>query len=177
VRKFFCPAILAFCACVFAGCAAGPALPERPIAPIPVDVREVDYSALDAALKERKGDVVLVDFWATWCGPCQERFPHLVERHKKYAPHGLVCVSVSLDDPRAREKVLAFLHKHDATFPNFHLVRADKDEEKIVERFGYGGGIPHLALFGKNGSRVWDSEQRTLNTSALNKLIESELVK
>ena len=177
MRKLLYLLPLALSVGVPAGCAPRPALPDRPVAPVPVDVRTADFAALDAALKERDGYVVLVDFWATWCGPCQERFPHLVETHKKYSPHGLVCVSVSLDAPRDREKVLEFLQKHDASFLNFHLSGGDKDEEKIAERFGYDGGIPFLALFDKQGHRVWDSEKENLSDRQLDRLIEAELVK
>jgi thiol-disulfide isomerase/thioredoxin len=176
VCKFLSLTVLALSVCA-AGCAPKRQLPDRPVAPIPVEVLETDFAGLDAALKARAGNVVLVDFWATWCGPCRERFPHLVETHKKYAPHGLVCLSVSLDAPRDVEKVREFLKEHGATFPNFHLRDTDKDEAKIVERFGYGGGIPHLALFDVAGKRVWDSEQKDLSDRELDKLIESELVK
>src|SRR5262245_43132161 len=62
-----------------------------------IDLLPANYFTLDAAVKENKGKVVLVDFWATWCGPCRERFPHLVHMHQKYSGRGLVCITVSLD--------------------------------------------------------------------------------
>ena len=47
----------------------------------------------------------MVDAWATWCGPCKENFPHVVEMHQKYAGKGLAVVSLSLDDRDKPEKV------------------------------------------------------------------------
>src|SRR5262245_34541033 len=89
-----------------------------------VEAAEVRASELEKFFKDQKGKVVLVDCWATWCPPCVKNFPHLVERHKKYAEKGLVCVSVSMDkmsNPKAydKDKVLEFLKDKGATFPNF----------------------------------------------------------
>src|SRR5439155_26010967 len=79
---------------------AGEAVKKKPGTKLPsVDVTEAKYAALDTALKEEKGSVVLVDFWATWCGPCVKKFPDLVALHQKYADQGLTCISVSMDDP------------------------------------------------------------------------------
>ena len=152
-------------------------LAKNPVAPIPVEVREANSSDLDAAIKERKGYVVLVDFWATWCGPCRARFPHFVETHKKYAENGLVCMSVSMDKPKEKREVLSFLKEHAATFPNFLLVGDARDEEQIVQQFGYNHTIPFVALFDKTGKKVWDRGSKELSDSGLDRLIETELAK
>jgi len=184
VRKFIGLAILTLSVCVLAaGCGVKqPSTPVAPVGAIPVDLREANYEALDAALKERKGNVILVDFWATWCPPCVKKFPHLVETHKKYADKGLACMSVSLDmnGPRGatdKNEVLDFLKKREASFPNFLLIEEAKDADRISQRFGMGDSIPFMALFDKSGKRVWDSEQKNLSDKELDKLIETELAK
>ena len=61
--------------------------PARPVASAPVTevkLDVVDGDGYPAALDEQHGNVVLVDFWATWCEPCTKNFPHIVELHHKH---------------------------------------------------------------------------------------------
>jgi thiol-disulfide isomerase/thioredoxin len=147
-----------------------------------VTVTEVKFDELDKAVADRKGKVVLVDFWATWCAPCVKKFPHFVELHKTYKDKGLACISVSMDKegPKGsydKEKVLKYLTEQGAAFPNFIVLSPDDDEEKLTKRFGKEAGIPFMVLFNKEGKRVWDSEQKKLKDEELVKLLEEELAK
>ena len=144
------------------------------------------YSEFDAFVQKSKGKVVVVDFWATWCGPCVKKFPHLVEMHKKYADKGLVCVSISMDkagpgEDYKAEKVLAFLKQKEATFPNFIVANPVTDEKKIEARFGDYSVIPYMVVFDKAGRRVWDSDPTVTppkdSAEKLEKLIQDQLAK
>jgi cytochrome c biogenesis protein CcmG/thiol:disulfide interchange protein DsbE len=94
-----------------------------------------------------KGRVVLVDFWASWCGPCQESFPWMGEISERYEDDGLTIVAVNLDqDPEAAE---AFL----AEFPaGFHHIL--DPEGKIAEAFGISV-MPSSVLFDRDGNPVY----------------------
>jgi thiol-disulfide isomerase/thioredoxin len=172
-------------AAALVGCQGG--RPAEPVASIPVDVTEGNYDTIDAAVKERKGKVVLIDFWATWCPPCRELFPHFVDLHKKYADRGLACISVSIDpaqggmgryrETNGRQRVFDFLKEKDATFPNFVLTTYHEEDEKFEARYGFIGRVPHKVLFDKAGKKVWDEEAKQLDDSALDRLIEAELAK
>jgi thiol-disulfide isomerase/thioredoxin len=57
-----------------------------------------DQAGKKVNLSELKGKVVVVDFWASWCGPCKQEMPVLEVLHKKYAKEGLVIVGVNIDN-------------------------------------------------------------------------------
>lgn len=96
-----------------------------------------------------KAKYTLVDAWATWCTPCMENFPHVVEMHKKYADKGLRVCSLSMDDTKDQPKVLKFLKEKKATFTNFMT----KDPEAAFENLKIEA-IPAVFLFDPQGKIV-----------------------
>jgi cytochrome c biogenesis protein CcmG, thiol:disulfide interchange protein DsbE len=65
-----------------------------------------------------KGKVVLLDFWASWCGPCKESFPVMEDLHRKYGAKGLVVLAVNVDETSAAMQ--DFLKSHAASFTIVH---------------------------------------------------------
>lgn len=65
---------------------------------IPPPINMPDQHGKKVVLAELKGKVVLVDFWASWCGPCKQEMPVLEGLHKKYADQGLVIVGINIDN-------------------------------------------------------------------------------
>jgi thiol-disulfide isomerase/thioredoxin len=69
------------------------------------------------SLDDLKGKAVLIDFWATWCGPCREALPHMREIAKKFQGQPLVVLSVSLDEDAQKWK--DFVAKNEMTWPQY----------------------------------------------------------
>ena len=172
--------VFAVLGAALAGCAIN-AEPGKDKAAAAVEGTEVRAADLEKAIKDQKGKVVLIDCWATWCGPCVKKFPHLVERHKTYADKGLVCVSVCMEkmsNPKAydKDKIVKFLKDKGATFPNFIVAEPVEDDKALTKLLGDFGLIPYMALFDRNGRRVWTSDETpSLADEELDKKIESLL--
>jgi thiol-disulfide isomerase/thioredoxin len=93
-----------------------------------------------------QGKVVLVDFWATWCVPCEAEIPRLVEWQKQHATDGLQVVGVSMDDTEG--PVRNYVAKHAMEYP---VAMAD---EKTIAAFGGVLGLPVNVLIGRDGKVI-----------------------
>lgn len=116
----------------------------------PIQIQLVKYKELGDAVKAHKGKIVVVDVWGTFCIPCMKEFPHLVELHKELGKDGVVCMSVSVDDPEKKEQALKFLNKSGATFQNFLL---DEDAE-VWQKNWKVKGVPLIFVFAKDGTQA-----------------------
>ena len=74
-----------------------------------------DMNGNDVKLADYKGKVILLNIWATWCGPCQAEIPELVEAFNKYKDQGVVVLGVSLDD--TAETLRAYAPKKQMNYP------------------------------------------------------------
>ena len=110
----------------------------------------IDAAGLAQFVDQHPGKVVLIDFWATWCPPCVQLFPHTVELHKRWADRGLVVAAVSLDDPSDESLVRRFLAKKGADFPNF--ISRFGPSSQSAEAFDItGSAIPFLRIYDRQG--------------------------
>lgn len=80
----------------------------------PSDITLPDLDGNTHVLSSYRGKVVLVDFWATWCGPCKAMIPHLVDLYQRYQKKGLVVLGVGLDDSIS---LRSFSEKNAITYP------------------------------------------------------------
>ncbi len=83
---------------------------------VPASYRARSIDGRVVRIQDLKGKVVVLNLWATWCGPCVAEFPHLVELHKTYAARGVEFVLLSTDEDAARPRVLEAWKKHALPF-------------------------------------------------------------
>jgi thiol-disulfide isomerase/thioredoxin len=119
---------------------AGP-LPKLGAAPA-WSLKDVSGKVVSSA--QFAGKVVVVDFWATWCGPCREEIPGYIALQKKYGADKLAIVGVSLDQA-GPEVVKAFIAKHGV---NYTMVMGD---DAAVALFGGVEAIPTTFLIDRTG--------------------------
>jgi thiol-disulfide isomerase/thioredoxin len=124
----------------------------------------VDGTSVD--LSEMKGKVVLIDFWATWCGPCVGEIPHVVEAYKKYHDKGFEIVGISLD--RSKEKLMDFTQKNGMTWPQYFDGQGWKNQISSANGIH---SIPAMWLIDKNGNLVSKDARQGLDAQ-LAKLLE-----
>lgn len=104
------------------------------------------------------GKVVLVNIWATWCGPCVEEFPDIVELKQKYKDQ-LEVVFISADFPEDRERALQFLKDQKVTWETY--MKTGKDEPFInAISNDWSGALPFTKIYSKNGqiTSYWENK-------------------
>ena len=120
-----------------------------------IDASVEDFREL---LKKHEGNVIFVDYWATWCGNCMEEFPHTVALAEKHNEDGLVVISVALEmdptDETTRAAVKKFLTEKDAKFDNL-IYTGDGTTPEATDGFEIGDlPIPHFQLFDRQGKLI-----------------------
>jgi thiol-disulfide isomerase/thioredoxin len=116
----------------------------------PVALTSVDRPAFDAAIAKQKGKVVLVDFWATWCGPCTEQLPHTIELGERFGPKGLAVITVSLDEPSEPAPVTNFLTAKKAGVAT-NLISQFGGSSQSMDAFEIPNGVPYYKLYDRTG--------------------------
>jgi thiol-disulfide isomerase/thioredoxin len=132
----FCAGGVFFLSC----CSKGEKEPSSGLAP---DFSLKTFDGQEITLSQLKGKVVLLDFWATWCGPCKESIPHLIQLYKTYRESGFELVGINLDKGDV-EVVRRFIMSMDIPYP---VVTAP---EEVVRSYRVTG-IPATFLIDKEG--------------------------
>jgi thiol-disulfide isomerase/thioredoxin len=120
--------------------------PDHRPAAVNLDFTLKDLNGHDVRLADFKGRPMLVNFWATWCGPCLLETPELVELADQYRDRGLVIVGISTDD--TAEQIRPFASTFKVTYP----LLVGKDREDVFTAFGLGSGIPMTVFIRPDGS-------------------------
>lgn len=107
------------------------------------DFKLMQFDGPELELNSFRGKVVVVDFWATWCVPCREEIPHLVQLQQKYADRGLQIIGVSIDD--SADPVRGFYKQFGMNYP------VVMGTAKTGEDYGGVLGLPITFFIGRDG--------------------------
>ncbi|MEJ1972741.1 MAG: TlpA disulfide reductase family protein [Lacunisphaera sp.] len=117
-------------------------------------VFEMSFTALDGRAVDvaaMRGKVILIDFWATWCGPCVAELPFVKAAYAKYRDRGFEVIGVSLDFAKDRQKVVDFCRKEGLTWPQAFDGKGFQGE--FPSKYGILS-IPHTFLLDQEGRIV-----------------------
>jgi thiol-disulfide isomerase/thioredoxin len=143
----------------FSGCSGAPkqtpgtATASAGLGPAP-DVTFKDLQGNNVTLASMKGKVVLLNFWATWCDPCHEEIPWMIQLQQKYADKGFTMLGAAMDDEGVKivqpfvQKTQFDVQGHPTTM-NYPIVIANDD---IASKFGGLIGLPTSVMISRDGT-------------------------
>lgn len=117
-------------------------------------VDPIDKERLQSIIKNRNGKALLINVWASWCGPCREEFPDLVKLGNDYKGKDLDIIGLSVDDKKEVEsKVIPFLKEQKANFTIY--INDFKKDSDLIEFFDkkWQGEIPVTLIYDSKGNR------------------------
>ena len=111
-----------------------------------LDFNVKDLDGNDLSLEKYRGNVILLDFWAVWCGPCIAEMPNVKAVYEKYKDENFQIIGISLDD--SRNKLVGYLEKEEITWPQVFDGNGWKNQ--VAEMYGIRA-IPHMYLIDGEG--------------------------
>jgi peroxiredoxin len=128
------------------------------------DIAYVDTDGKAYTSDDLTGKVVVVNFWATWCGPCNKEIPDLSKAYNRFKDKGVVFLGVLTNDGASASELLNFRSDHEMTYP---IVRVNSD---IMTSFNYPDALPTTFVFNRSGKRVY-SHRGPLSEDAFSSLL------
>ncbi len=102
-------------------------------------------TSVKKSLADYKGNVVMVNVWATWCAPCRAEMPSMEQLYKEYEGRGFKVVAVSIDDVNGQDGIRAFASELGLTFDILH------DPTGTIQQLYQTTGVPETIIVGRDG--------------------------
>jgi thiol-disulfide isomerase/thioredoxin len=135
-----------------------------------VRIEKLSPSGLAVLLKNKSDKLLLVNFWATWCGPCIIEYPEFITIHRMYGARDFQFVSVSMDNHEQTDKALKFLKGKASAVPNYIMDTDDKYEVIKVVGSDWDGSLP-ITLLIEPGGQIAYRVPGTIEALTLKKAI------
>lgn len=125
--------------------AADKSTPKDPAIPV------LNAAQFKEKMKKLKGKVVVVNMWATWCVPCRQEFPLLIQLYPQYKSKGVELIALSNDDLQNLDDVRDFVKERRVLFPVFLIDPNDADALREAVYPQWTGGLPSTFFFNRDG--------------------------
>jgi peroxiredoxin len=124
-------------------------------AALPVTLETADAATLKKLRTNPTGKYLMINFWATWCGPCVEEFDDVIQTYLWYRSRDFEVITISTDDPAARPAVLKFLQQHHSAVKNYQF--ASDDVYALQEAFDkkWDSGVPFTMVLAPDGKVIY----------------------
>jgi thiol-disulfide isomerase/thioredoxin len=119
----------------------------------PVDLTLTGMDGKKVHLHDFAGKPIVMNIWATWCLPCREEMPMMVEAEKAWSPKGIVFIAASLDDSKTKKNIPAFVQQYQITFPVWSGATPDD-----LDKLKLGDAVPDTVFM--DGDHVIFSRAR-----------------
>jgi len=126
--------------------------PKSDYPPLQSSIAQADVENLDGStfkIADRKGKVLLLNMWATWCGPCREEMPELVKLQDKYRDQGFEIIGLNTNDGDTPEMIKDFAKEQKL---NYTLTLAPTAMQVDIVKLTKNEGIPQSLLVGRDGT-------------------------
>lgn len=139
------------------------------------DLEVIDGARYKALIEARRGKPLMVSFWATWCEPCRDEYPMVVELARRYGGKGLAVMGVSLDEDAETGLVRRFLARTAPGFPNFR--KKPGNEEAFINLVDpqWSGALPATLFYSRDGrlvAQIVGEAQRDKFEAAIQKALQ-----
>jgi peroxiredoxin len=121
----------------------------------PVTLEPIDEAGVTRLAKNDGQDLVLVNVWATWCGPCVAELPEFVTMNRMYRHRGFRLVTLSMDDPEKKDAALKVLREQHVAAANYLVTVKDRDKFADLLDKEWPGPLPHTLLIAPGGKVVY----------------------
>jgi thiol-disulfide isomerase/thioredoxin len=125
-----------------------------------------DTKGVDRSSSEWKGKILIVNFWATWCPPCIEEMPTLIDFQDQYSSQGVQVIGVAIDN---LEQVNGFIDLYGINFP---VIIGQEDAVELGKKMGNRiSALPYTAIFDQNGKTIY-AQPGKISLNSLEKVIK-----
>lgn len=121
----------------------------------PVELKTIDLAGVEALAKNKTDRLLLINLWATWCGPCVGELEELVTVNRMYRKRRFEAITISLDEPPRREQALKTLKENHVALTNYLYSETDRD--KLAEALDpeWPGPAPYTILIAPGGKVIY----------------------